>query len=336
MTSWQTIRNTNKISVEALRAQLSSLGLDPRGRKRVLAERLRHYMNPVNEFSTTTNNNANGNKNLTQLLNEKHIPKDNKNSNETFAQTSPSLSSSPPDPIHSDREVENEKPVEFFTSSKSNPKPQPFEHYLCFDVEATCEEGGTFDYFHEIIEFPVLLIDSKNFEVVDVFHSYVKPSVNPTLTEFCKKLTGIPQSTIDASPSFPEMLNDFQQFLHRYQLFYGSSCAFITDGPWDIRDFIRKQCNISQIPRPSYFTLPWVDIRKLFAETYNCERCNIEAMLAYYGLQFEGHLHSGIDDTRNMTVIAKRLWQDGVVFMPNSELSKNGHKKNPKSAKRPK
>ncbi|CAG8435826.1 5995_t:CDS:2 [Ambispora gerdemannii] len=329
----QTIRNTNKVSVEALRAQLSTLGLDPHGRKKELTKRLKRYLNPINEFSTTTNN-GNNNKGSSQFPNDKYVTKD-KNSNETFTQTAPSLSPPPADLIHPDQEFEeDEKPIEFYISSKSNPKPQPFEHYLCFDVEATCEEGGTFNYFHEIIEFPVLLIDSKNFEVVDVFHSYVKPSVNSTLTEFCKKLTGIPQSTIDASPSFPEMLSDFQLFLHRYQLFYGSTCAFVTDGPWDIRDFIRKQCNVSQISRPSYFTLPWVDIRKLFAETYNRERCNITAMLAHYGLQFDGHQHSGIADTRNMAVIAKRLWQDGAVFMPNSELPKNEHSKKKNGARK--
>lgn len=43
---------------------------------------------------------------------------------------------------------------------------QPFDYYLFFDVEATCEEGGGFTFPNEIIEFPVVLVDGKTFEIV--------------------------------------------------------------------------------------------------------------------------------------------------------------------------
>src|SRR4051812_41766790 len=56
------------------------------------------------------------------------------------------------------------------TSVYSMVKEQPFQYYLCFDVEATCEKGGSFDYMHEIIEFPILLIESKMFEIVSSFY----------------------------------------------------------------------------------------------------------------------------------------------------------------------
>ena len=49
-------------------------------------------------------------------------------------------------------------------------REQPFQYYLCFDVEATCEKGTSFDYMHEIIEFPILLIESKTFEIVSGFY----------------------------------------------------------------------------------------------------------------------------------------------------------------------
>ncbi|GBC08078.1 hypothetical protein RclHR1_00790028 [Rhizophagus clarus] len=211
-------------------------------------------------------------------------------------------------------------------------KEQPFQYYLCFDVEATCEKGGGFDYKNEIIEFPTILIESTTFEIVEIFHSYVKPSIKPILSDFCKELTGISQTTVDVSPSFPEMLIEFQEFLHKHQLFYENTCAFITDGPWDIRDFIRKQCTISQIDRPSYFSIPWVDIRILFSRFYNCERTNIDGMLSRYGLEFEGRRHSGIDDVKNLAIIAKRMWEDGAIFEVNEDFPK--WKENKKSRKR--
>ncbi len=45
-------------------------------------------------------------------------------------------------------------------------------------------------------------------------------------------------------------------------------------------------------------------------------------MLSIYGLNFEGHEHSGIDDAKNLARIAKRMWEDGAILEANSELSK--------------
>jgi len=41
-------------------------------------------------------------------------------------------------------------------------------------------------------------------------------------------------------------------------------------------------------------------------------------MLSAYGLKFEGKEHSGIDDAKNLTRIAKRMWEDGAIFETNS------------------
>ena len=64
--------------------------------------------------------------------------------------------------------------------------------------------------------------------------------------------------------------------------------------------------------RPRYFTCPWVDIRAFFAEFYGCDRCNIPTMLSRYELTFEGRQHSGLDDARNIAIIANSM----VVMKP--------------------
>lgn len=52
-----------------------------------------------------------------------------------------------------------------------------------------------FNYYFrfEIIEFPAVLVDAKKRKIVDHFQAFVKPSINPKLSEFCIKLTGITQ-----------------------------------------------------------------------------------------------------------------------------------------------
>ena len=45
-------------------------------------------------------------------------------------------------------------------------KNSRYDYYLCFDVEATCEEGFSFEFPNEVIEFPVVLLDGTTLEVV--------------------------------------------------------------------------------------------------------------------------------------------------------------------------
>ncbi|KAI8074369.1 ribonuclease H-like domain-containing protein [Gongronella butleri] len=204
-------------------------------------------------------------------------------------------------------------------------KLQPFDYYLFFDVEATCDVNGGFQYPNEIIEFPIVLVDGKTFEIVDEFRSYVKPSNNPTLTDFCKQLTGIDQETVDAAPDFIEVLDLFQEFMAKHSLFQDKSAAFVTDGPYDIRDFITKQCTFSNLKhRPAYFCQPWVNIRELYREFYKQRKGkNIERMLAELDLRFEGRQHSGLDDARNLVRIAVKMKDDGCLFKANQRWYNN-------------
>ena len=50
---------------------------------------------------------------------------------------------------------------------------QKFKHFLVLDFEANCENGKKIEP-QEIIEFPCLLVDAQNFQVVDTFHKYIK------------------------------------------------------------------------------------------------------------------------------------------------------------------
>lgn len=64
---------------------------------------------------------------------------------------------------------------------------------------------------------------------MDEFRSYVKPTVNSELSDFCVNLTGITQSMVDQSPTFVEVLNQFQEeFLAKYDLFQSKSASFVT------------------------------------------------------------------------------------------------------------
>ncbi|CEH19496.1 Predicted exonuclease [Ceraceosorus bombacis] len=60
--------------------------------------------------------------------------------------------------------------------------------------------------------------DEPSLVVVDTFHTFVRPTWRPRLTRFCRELTGIDQSTIDAAPTFPAALDALRAFLSRHSL----------------------------------------------------------------------------------------------------------------------
>lgn len=107
-----------------------------------------------------------------------------------------------------------------FNRFDESPRRHHFARLLVLDFEATCDsKRGTirpqvknkichnivlfyctkrFDIctlksYQEIIEFPVLNVETNSFEIVGTFHRYVKPEIHPTLTPFCTSLTGIIQ-----------------------------------------------------------------------------------------------------------------------------------------------
>ncbi|ORX87286.1 hypothetical protein BCR32DRAFT_228129 [Anaeromyces robustus] len=194
---------------------------------------------------------------------------------------------------------------------------QPYKYYCIIDYEATCDVDGGFDYPNEIIEFPAILVRSYTNEIESEFHEYVKPTNNPILTDYCKKLTGITQEQIDNADVFTVVLEKFEKWLGNYSTYPFNNICFVTDGPWDIRDFIRKQCEFSNINRPPYFH-HWINLRALFKCFYKTrEWKNLNGMLSHLNMTFEGHEHCGLDDTRNITRIVQCMLKASCIFKKN-------------------
>ncbi|KAF5331161.1 hypothetical protein D9619_005972 [Psilocybe cf. subviscida] len=227
---------------------------------------------------------------------------------------------------------------------------QPYEAFLVVDFEGTCMLGTDFNYPNEIIEFPVSLLEwtdrteettASVLKVKDEFKSFVKPTWRPTLSDFCTQLTGIRQEQVDASPPFAEVLVMLEAFLIKNGLIERATgnrlkrFCWCSDGPWDIRDFLVKQCFISQIEMPEWIRGDVLDVRSAVQQwkigqtpapkphIYHAVRpsLNISAQLLALGLPaFEGRQHSGIDDTRNIARIVTELARRGVRLLPNTTI----------------
>ncbi|KAJ2930098.1 hypothetical protein H1R20_g7017, partial [Candolleomyces eurysporus] len=198
---------------------------------------------------------------------------------------------------------------------------QPVDMFLVLDIEGTCNKGTDFNFPNEIIEFPVCLLRWKDkteddtaseLEVVDEFRTFVRPTWRPILSDFCRELTGITQEQVDSAPVFSEVLDQFKDFMikhgmineHEERLVRFSWCS---DGPFDVRDFVVKQCHISKVRMPSWLQGDVLDIRTTVvnwatlqldhhAKPIARRSANIAAQLKVLGLpDFQGREHSGID-----------------------------------------
>ena len=79
--------------------------------------------------------------------------------------------------------------------------------YIIVDLEATCQENNR-DFENEIIEIGAVKLND-SFKYVDEFDIFVKPKLNPILSDFCKNLTSIKQEDVDGAVSFTEALDKF-------------------------------------------------------------------------------------------------------------------------------
>lgn len=210
---------------------------------------------------------------------------------------------------------------------------------LIIDFEATCEEKNPAGYPHEIIEFPAVLISCENVdrpEIIDVFHSYVKPVINPTLSEFCKALTGIEQNTVDAADTFDKVLHSFEKWMQQRGMGLSKTFMIVTDGPFDMGRFMYLQCQQSGIEFPACLR-HWANLRKVFINFYkesfyafnnnqnqqNTQRLpGLQTMLAKLDMDFEGHPHCGLDDAKNIARIVVRLLKDKAVIRINEKFQR--------------
>ncbi|XP_035209741.1 3'-5' exoribonuclease 1-like [Stegodyphus dumicola] len=186
-------------------------------------------------------------------------------------------------------------------------------NYICvIDFEATCINCSSKTFYpHEIIEFPAAIIDIKKLKIVDFFHSFVRPVLNPKLSDFCKNLTGISQEEVDSAESFTSVLISFSNWIKNYTM--RGKTVILTDGTCDIGKFLVLQCLISQIDFPSW-AVHHIDVKDIYQKAYKLEKSKLTDMLLSCGMDFEGRLHSGKDDTKNIARLAIAMLKDGAKF----------------------
>ncbi|KRZ11973.1 3'-5' exoribonuclease 1, partial [Trichinella zimbabwensis] len=203
--------------------------------------------------------------------------------------------------------------------------PNPLFHYYCvLDFECTCAIENFFIIYYRLCcksRFVKSFVEKMCFKGKKflVLHNII-PVINPVLSEFCTRFTGIKQENVNSAPLFPEVFKHFLQWIKIET--DGKSVAFVTDGNQDIATFLQKQLLYFNLDIPEELR-SWIDIKESFSVIFNITLMKLSEMLNVIGLQFEGTKHSGMDDAKNISRIVIWLSEFKIFLDKNAKLSKN-------------
>lgn len=167
--------------------------------------------------------------------------------------------------------------------------------YLIVDLEATCTDSNEFPRSQmEIIEIGAVAVNGTDFTIIDEFSEFVKPTRNPVLTEFCRRLTSSRQCDVDKAGVFSIVCQRFHDWVARHP--DGIFCSW---GNYD-RNQLIQDCMRHRVPYP-FASDYHINIKSRFAKQQGIgKKVGMQKALKLTGIPLEGTHHRGIDDARNM------------------------------------
>lgn len=185
----------------------------------------------------------------------------------------------------------------------------PYRYLYCIDLEATCDEVGEAESPRplavspdqmETIEIGLVVIDLETLEIVDEFQRFVRPRINPLLTEFCKKLTSIQQADVDGAGTYVEAGQELGVLVARYP-----NAAWASWGDYDARQ-LERDARFAECPT-LLAGLQHFNVRKWHKGLYDNQPKGLKQTVESMGLVWQGIYHRGIDDARNVASIVKEI-----------------------------
>lgn len=155
---------------------------------------------------------------------------------------------------------------------------------------------------NEIIELGAAMVSLPELTSGGEFDLFVRPILNPTLTDFCKTLTSIRQQDVDQALPFPAALERFSVWLATF----GSKedILFSSWGRYDKNQLLRD-CELHKVPFP--FDDEHLNLKNHAATRMGWKPRGVARMLTRLGMKFEGTPHRGIDDVRNIIRITRKV-----------------------------
>jgi len=187
---------------------------------------------------------------------------------------------------------------------------------IILDTEYTAWDGSRArhwgeDWEHrEIIQLAALRAEftAGDWQLTGEFNEFVRPTVNPQLSEYISQLTGISQAMIDNyGVDFASCYNSFLQFC-------GTDAAIAAWGREDI--IINENLTLNNISA-SQVDAAFIDLHQRLPEVgYDVGHQTSGKLYQHFGLELQGIEHNALHDVHSLYLSICHLYaQDGRHFL---------------------
>jgi inhibitor of KinA sporulation pathway (predicted exonuclease) len=166
-------------------------------------------------------------------------------------------------------------------------------NYIIYDLEATCWENPPPGFIQETIEIGAFRINQFG-EVRGKFNRFIRPVVHPTLSPFCRNLTSIAQDDVARAKTFPDVIQEFQDWAYIEEEDY-VLCSW---GNFDRKQFA-LDCKLHRLEHE------WTERHANLKDQYKVMKrlkngVGLRKAVEKEGILFTGTHHRGISDAENL------------------------------------
>ncbi len=174
---------------------------------------------------------------------------------------------------------------------------------VVFDTEFTTWEGakernwsGDFEH-RELVQIAAKKINLRTESVIDSFELFIKPTINPILSEFFIQLTGISQTQIDENgidfatgyKKFVSWSDDLPKFAYNRREYHPADLSVLQEN--------MELYNLPyEIPQNEYGNLAAV-YQSVGIDTY---QYSSGELFRAFGLELDGHVHNAMHDVDSL------------------------------------
>lgn len=168
--------------------------------------------------------------------------------------------------------------------------------FIIYDLEATCWRGRPPKGIQEIIEIGACKVNQYG-ELLDTFSSFVRPTVNTVLSDFCKYLTSISQENVDQAETYPKVVEHFKEWIDIYDGEY----TFCSWGSYD-KQFLLNDCHLHDLEND--WLTNFMDLKEEYHDIRNASKQRgLKAVVKHEGFEFTGVHHRAISDAENLAKV---------------------------------
>lgn len=186
---------------------------------------------------------------------------------------------------------------------------------ILIDFEATCwDKDEKYKQRHaEIIEIGALAVD-REYRIISEFSTFIRPVREPSLSDFCRTLTGIKQSDVNTALTFNEGIQCFYQWILINQV--EEDNTLYSWGNYD-RSLLRRNFRMNKCKNRGMSSIihgKIIDLQEVFlkAIAFQYSSCSLSMALSIIGECFQGEKHSSLDDARNLLKLYRFLNENGI------------------------